>query len=123
MRWEADAKALTATSPAPSVLMLSRRRSTKPQPARPCRSKGAYVRLILRATSDQPRRLTHFRRSPKIFDHAQDRLDDEARAPNSTGAPSLVRRRSLAVSLKGPNEVTSLICAAGVTMAPSLAVA
>src|ERR1700730_14897327 len=85
--------------------------------------KGAYVRLILRSTSDRTRRRTHFRRSLKIFDHAQDRLDDEARAPNSTGAPSLVRRRSLAVSLKGPNEITSLICAAGVTMAPSLAVA
>lgn len=42
-----------------------------------------------------------------------------ARAPNSTGAAPLVRSRSLAAKVKGPNDTTSLFCAAGSAMASS----
>ena len=42
------------------------------------------------------------------------------RAPSSTGAPSLVRSRSLATRLKGPNDTTSLT---GVIVASSFGAA
>ena len=43
----------------------------------------------------------------------------KARAPNSTGAPSLVSSRSAAVKRKGPNDRTSLRGAAIETIALS----
>ena len=42
-----------------------------------------------------------------------------ARAPRSTGTPSLVRSLSLATKLNGPNEIASLDCAVGVIVTSS----